>query len=147
CSTPSTGTTPAGTQPLSPRRSRLALAAGAGAALIALIALALLSVRRDPSYSLGRQQAITAEAGVEFDPALSPDGRTVAYAAGPSGKLRIFVRQADGRAVAVTPDTGPSQVRPIWSADGTRLFYKQGENLVLVPALGGSPRVMLHQPG
>ena len=62
--------------------------------------------------------------------ALSPDGRTVAYVAGPTGRKRIYVRQAEGKPVAVTPDTGPSQARPVWSVDGTKLMYAQGENLV-----------------
>ena len=49
---------------------------------------------------------VTGQPGLEIHPALSPDGKFVAYAAGPSGRLRIYVRQiAGGRTIAVADCT------------------------------------------
>lgn len=142
--TPSTGMTPAATAParaVARRRSRLLLSAGA-VVLLTLIAALILAVRRPPLFTLGRQSALTTETGLELDPAMSPDGRTIAYASGPSLRRRIYLRQMDGRAVLVTPDTGPSQLRPMWSPDGTKILFSQGPNLVLAPTFGGGARIL-----
>jgi len=101
----------------------------------------------------GRVTHLTREPGLEIDPALSPDGRAIAYAAGVPGDMRIYVRQIDGgRAIAVAELLVDNQRVPRWSPDGTRLIFQVGhaerENapgvspnaLYVVPAFGGVPR-------
>jgi Tol biopolymer transport system component/DNA-binding SARP family transcriptional activator len=91
--------------------------------------------------SLGVTRKVTLDAGLEVDPVLAPDGRTLAYAAGPEGSMRIFVRRLDGgRAVPVSGDVPGDHRRPRWSPDGARLVFQAGGGIWMVPALGGVPR-------
>ena len=70
-----------------------------------------------------------ADPGLEIDPAISPDGKTLAYVAGVAGHRRLYVRQIDGgRAIPLTElDLAPSQRRPDWSPDGTRIVFQAGD--------------------
>ena len=71
---------------------------------IALLAIAVLAaawyavraMRAAPSLAIGRITRVTSEPGLELDPALSPDGQTIAYAAGAAGRMRIYVRPLTG---------------------------------------------------
>ncbi|MCI0689868.1 MAG: serine/threonine-protein kinase, partial [Sporichthyaceae bacterium] len=127
------------------RRSRVALVAGVIGAALALGAVALLALRMSEPrrIELGRATQVTFDPGLEVDPALSPDGKFVAYAKGPPVRMRLFVRQVSGgQPVAVTPDSGPAQRQPQWAADGSRLLYEAGDSVYLVPAVGGVPRLV-----
>lgn len=140
---------PAGAAAAAPGRRRLALAAGlAGAAVaLALVAVLALRSRAEPAPSLGRRAAVTLDPGVELYPALSPDGKLVAYAGSRGGELKIFVRQvAGGAAVPLTEDLPGSHVAPAWSPDGTGIFFRSGRGVELVPALGGQPKLVLPAP-
>src|SRR5207247_3881940 len=92
--------------------------------------------------ALGKVTQITFEPGLEIEPAISPDGKLVAYAAGPLSTTRIYVLQPGGRPVALIADSGPPQRRPLWSPDGTRILFETDADLFLVPSLGGIPRLM-----
>ena len=135
-----------------PAAARWLLAGGiAGAGL--LLAVAMSGDRDeagDPvlrSLRVSDQQHVTNDEGLELDPAISPDGKQVAYAAGLEGAMRIFVRQRDGsRAVAVSSSLGGDHRRPRWSPDGTRLLFHAERGIWLVPALGGSPRLIVTAP-
>ena len=68
---------------------------------------------RRASCALGRITRVTGQPGLEIHPALSPDGKFVAYAAGPSGRLRIYVRQlSGGRTIAVADSTPATSTGP-----------------------------------
>ena len=96
---------------------------------------------RPGTLTAGRTVQITATPDLEVDAAISPDGRFVAYAGGPSNLLRIYVRSlANGRSVMVTPDSGPSQRWPRWLPDGSRLLFSARGAVFDVPALGGAAR-------
>jgi Tol biopolymer transport system component/tRNA A-37 threonylcarbamoyl transferase component Bud32 len=149
--TPTAGTTPAQTRPTpavapthaSPTRKR-AFWFAAGALVLAATAFATtMFPRSGPTFALGRAQPIAFEAALELEPTISPNGQHVAYSSGPLTRMRIYVRQQGSRAVPVTTDSGASQRRPVWSPDGTQLLFVQGNNLVVVPALGGQPRVVV----
>ncbi len=144
--TPDAGVPPTETR-LTPvaRRSRVALVAGVAGAAVALAAIALLALRGNqaPRIELGRATQVTFDPGLEVDPTLSPDGRLVAYGKGPQDRARLYVRQVSGgQPVAVTPDSGPSQRQPQWAPDASRLLYQAGDSVYLVPALGGTPRLV-----
>lgn len=134
------------------------VAALAVAPLLIGAAWLLMSTRAiAPPITIGRMTHVTREPGLELDPALSPDGRTLVYVAGPPGKRRAYVRQVDGgRPIALTePGIAESQRRPDWSADGTRIVFQAGGQglgvrpaartgtLYIVPALGGTPTRLL----
>ena len=69
---------------------------------------------------LGNVTQITFEPGLEIEPAISPDGKLVAYAAGPLSATRIYVRQAGGS--TLEDHTLNILVRLETRADGTRVF-------------------------
>ena len=94
-----------------------------------------------PIAGFGRATKVTWERGLEIEPAISPDGKYVAYAAGTPFVTRIFVRQvAGGRPIALTSEGVESQSGPSWSPDGARVLYRTGTGIYSAPATGGTPR-------
>ena len=125
---------------------------------VAAVAVALGTRGRTSGGSIraGRVTHLTRDPELELDPALSPDGRTIAYAAGPPGDMRIYVRQIDGgRPIAIAEGLKDHQRWPQWSPDGTRIVFQAGHSerendvhtrpngLYVVPALGGAPRPLV----
>ncbi|MEP7326995.1 MAG: protein kinase [Gemmatimonadota bacterium] len=139
---------PAGTRSAGapPRLSRTVLGLGVVVALTAIGTLVLVyrRPRAAPAITIGRTTQVTREAGLEVDPALSPDGSLVAYAAGPPAHMQIFVRQVGGgRTIALTTDSAQSYRWPRWSPDGSQIAYQGGAGIAVVPALGGQPRLVV----
>jgi len=133
------------------RSSRTALAAGL-IAVVLLVAFALLrpaTQSTQETFRLGQRIQVTRETTLEVDPALSPDGKLVAYAAGTLGQdFKVFVRQVDGGSpIAVAPALESSQRFPAWSPDGTRLLFRSRRGIEVGPALGGVTRVLTPLPG
>ena len=122
-------------------------------ALIGLLALcalagAMLLIRslgqRDSILTIGETVQVTRDPGLEVDPALSPDGGLVAYAAGPPTRMQVFVRQvAGGRTIALTSDSSQGYRWPRWSPDGSQIAYQGNAGIAVVPALGGQPRLVV----
>ncbi len=96
-----------------------------------------------PQLELGTRTQVTLDPGLELDPALSPDGKLVAYVAGPPGGTRLFVRQmgSGGTAVAVAKDAVARA--PRWSPDGSRIMFTSARGLEVVPYLGGAASLLL----
>ncbi len=124
------------------------LAAGLGALVLALAAASTASFAtkrqyesRSPIAALGSAKKVTWELGLEIQPALSPDGKYVAYAAGTTMRTQIYVRQvAGGRAVKLTDDSARVETNPQWSTDGSRILFLSGDGVFSAPSSGGSAR-------
>jgi Tol biopolymer transport system component len=92
---------------------------------------------------------VTSDAGLTAYPALSRDGRMLAYASDRAGGImNIWVRQVGvGDAVRIT--TGPvDDTEPSFSPDGTMIAFRSerdGGGIYIVPALGGAERRMADQ--
>ena len=88
----------------------------------------------------GRDAALVATPAGEFHPALSPDGRWLAYVSTASGRHRVVVKPfaAPGPIVPVTDD---GHVEPIWSPDGRTLYYRpeDGRKIFAVSFEAGAP--------
>ncbi len=145
--TPSGGTTATGMRLASARAAR---APWLGRAVVAAGVLVVLGVGgvvllrgRPPVLELGHRTQVTLDPGLEIDPSLSPDGKLVAFVAGPPGDTRLFVRQVDGGArVEVVPEPG-GQRSPFWTPDGKRILFQSARGIAIVPALGGTPRLLV----
>jgi serine/threonine-protein kinase len=138
---PDGGRAPARRAPLSP--AVLGLAALGVVAVGAVAVLLVRTPKADPTVTIGRTTQVTREPGLEVDPALSPDGTALAYAAGPTNAMQIYVRQiSGGRPVALTSDSTDNFRWPRWSPDGTRIAYQSNGGIYIVPALGGAPRLV-----
>jgi len=115
------------------------------AAVVAVAVLAFGAWRllraRPPSFALGRSEQLTADPGLEIQPALSPDGRVVAYAAGNNVRMRIFIRPVGGgRTLPLTDDSTAIEAQPRWSPDGTSLLFLARGGVSVASALGGASR-------
>jgi serine/threonine-protein kinase len=69
---------------------------------------------------------VAADSGViNRNPAISPDGKWIAYESDESGTFQVYVRPfpGPGPRYAVTVDGGES---PVWSPDGRKLYYVNG---------------------
>jgi serine/threonine-protein kinase len=127
----------------STRRSRLGLAAVALVALAVGAGLGALfaSRRGDSRPTFGTAFKVTYEPSMEVHPALSPDGRFLAYAGGNPHQTRVYVRQVSGgRPTLLTGDSTAQEVSPSWSPDGTRILFASPRGLFSVSASGGVPR-------
>ena len=102
-----------------------------------------------PIGGFGHSTKVTWDPGLEISPALSPDGKYVAYAAGNSSTTRIFVRQVTGgRQIPLTSGQNETQSEPTWSPDGARVLYRTRGGIFSAPATGGLPRTeYLARPG
>ncbi len=118
----------------------------AAMALAAIVVLGrnLLVGSGDIPFSTGAAHQITNNAGIEITPALSPDGKLLAYAGGSPWVTRIYVRQvAGGEPVEVASSLPGNQRAPTWSPDGSQLLFVTEDGIHVVPALGGAPRLIV----
>jgi serine/threonine-protein kinase len=123
-------------------RRGVRLAAAWGLAVV-LVAAGLLASRRGAApIQLGSRTQITLDPGLELDPALSADGKLVAYS-GLHGAL--MVRQVEGGGVPVQIVRGADAAGrwPAWLPDGQRLIFVSRRGIESVPALGGQPRLLV----
>jgi Tol biopolymer transport system component len=141
--TPSGETTPT-TAPVAAaepgnRRWLLPVAVGALVVVTGLLGYQWMS-RSKAQLEIIRTDPVTNSPGLEVLPAISPDGKFIAYLAGPSTNLRLFVRQVGGGQVIPIATEYPVATRPAWSPDGLTLLVSQGLTLMAFPALGGPGR-------
>jgi serine/threonine protein kinase/WD40 repeat protein len=126
----------------------VALAAGA---IGWMLRPTLMTAPSSPSVQI---QRLTDLVGLEEAPAISPDGRTVAFVAVAGGHRQIWVRLiAGGAPLALTRDE-IDHYGPRWSPDSSSLIYfttgaQPGEPGTIweVPALGGAPRRLVEALG
>jgi Tol biopolymer transport system component len=79
----------------------------------------------------------------ELYPAVSPDGRWLAYVSNQSGRNEVYARPLDGRGaqVQVSLDGG---IEPLWGPDGRELFYRGGRETapqLIAASLATSPEL------
>jgi Tol biopolymer transport system component len=99
-------------------------------------------------------QRLTDLVGVNESPALSPDGRMVAFVAPVDGRQQIWIRMLSGGApLRVTHDEGVHEF-PRWTTDGGSIVYyarpaiaSDSGMLCEVPVLGGPPRPLAPSSG
>ncbi len=129
-----------------PGRRRAAIVLGA----LGLVALVLVGVRvvargAPQTVALGRRSQVTLEPGLQLDPAISPDGKLLAYA---DARGALTVQQADGgEPVRVVRDGDGRGRWPAWLPDGQRLIFVAAAGIELVPALGGTARLLVAGSG
>ena len=120
---------------------RAVMLVGAGALLAGILAGAFLVGHATDRPEFGAAIKVTYESTLELQPALSPDGRFLAYTAGDAVRSFVYVRPVEGgRSTRLTDESSANEVAPSWSPDGSRILYASPRGLFSVSASGGYPR-------
>jgi Tol biopolymer transport system component len=86
---------------------------------------------------------VTSDTGLTIDPALSPDGKYLAYASDRAGgPLNLWMQQADGSEPVRVTNGVVDDAEPAFSPDGTHIAFsskRDGGGIFVIPALGGTP--------
>jgi Tol biopolymer transport system component len=138
------------TAPAAQRRRRGINWAAALAMGLALGGIAVwLLVRAQNHYATyGPVKPLTTYSGNESEPALSPDGKQIAFAwDGPNqDNYDIYVQMVEsGAALRLTTDPAPDHA-PAFSPDGQRLSFLREDAIYLISALGGVERKLVQFP-
>jgi eukaryotic-like serine/threonine-protein kinase len=95
-------------------------------------------------------QRLTDEVGINETPAISPDGKMVAFVATVSGRQQVWIRLMTGGAPLQVTRDDANHLHPRWSPDSSSLIYYMppdilGQEGMLweISALGGLPRPII----
>lgn len=129
------------------RRTRWKWAGGASLMAVILASLGWNDWHRNrPAPGPSEWVRLTDFADSVTSPAISPDGRMLAFLRGPGTFTttgQIYVKMLpDGEAVQVTHDS-QLKMGPVFSPDGSRIAYTVPWDTWEVPVLGGEPRLWL----
>ena len=84
-----------------------------------------------------RAEPVLATPFDEYSAMLSPEERWLAYVSDESGRYEVYVRSwPEGASRALVSTHGGTD--PVWSSDGTELFYRNGEAMMAVPVESGT---------
>ena len=131
-----------------PRRRRRVIPWAIVALVVVILAaasVALWLMRRPKPLGAPVLMQLTTDTGLTTDPALSPDGKLLAYASDRSGEgnLDIWVRQIGGGEPIRLTQAPVDEREPTFSPDGTMIAFRserEGGGIYVVSALGGPPR-------
>jgi serine/threonine-protein kinase len=101
----------------------------------------VLSLEGEPTA-----RPLMAESYYERDPAISPDGRWIAYTSNESGRLEIYVRpfpNVDDGKWLISTRGGES---PIWAPDGRELYYDTYPDQMMVVTIETKPAFSAGNP-
>jgi serine/threonine protein kinase len=135
--------------PDSIRRRQRSVAIACTVAVLALIAGATLFFRRSiagtEERSSMRFSLVTNFAGVEAQPSLSPDARSVAFVSNRDGQWDLYVGLVTGGGLVRLTNDAHVEARPRWSPDGTKLLFSRLnesglQDIWVTPAFPGTPR-------
>ncbi len=126
-----------------PAKKRIGIVVAASAAVVLALLLVVVWPRQGKQSANNELVELTDGNGLTADPAISADGKLIAYASdrGSLGNLNIWIQQLGpgGSAVQLTHDDLDAD-GPTFSPDGTKIAFrskKDGGGIYLIPVIGG----------
>jgi Tol biopolymer transport system component/tRNA A-37 threonylcarbamoyl transferase component Bud32 len=116
------------------------------AALVVLAAagvVAWLMLKPASGPAMVQPERITFESGGAFNPAISPDGKLIAYSSERNGNMDIYVRQLGGQQTIRRTEHPAPDWFPCFSPDGSKIAFfsdRDGGGLYITEALAGAER-------
>ena len=85
----------------------------------------------------GEPRALVQSKFTETSPAISPDGRWLAYVSDESARLQVYVQPfpGSGERSAVSTEGGSE---PVWARNGRELFFRNGDQMMVADVGSGS---------
>jgi Tol biopolymer transport system component len=129
------------------KRTGFWIGLAAGAVIVAVAAVYILRSGPSPSANLAPSfrtsiARITDRGGVEMDPSVSPDGRTVVYNVLDGGDWDILLQRIEGgNVINLTADSDADDGWAAFSPDGERIAFnsdRDGDGIYLMGAMGGA---------
>lgn len=78
-----------------------------------------------PDWSRATHLQLTDQAGTEFFPSLSPDGKSFVYASNQSGNFDLYLQRVGGKNLTnLTKDSSADETQPAFSPDGERIAFR-----------------------
>jgi Tol biopolymer transport system component len=94
---------------------------------------------------------LTNDAGIDEEPAWSPDGTKIAFISNRTGYFSIYIMNADGSNPVRKTSGENFPEAPSWSPDGTKILYSTlsngSANLHVIDVTGGSSSLLFSAPG
>jgi len=133
------------------RKSRLVWALAGSAVLIAAAGFGLWLLR-PAHHTAPKTVPLTSYPGQQRDPAISPDGKQVAFAwdGEQGGNFDIYVKLVDAGAPLRLTSNPANESAPAWSPDARYIAFRRDftdhAEIWMVPALGGAERKLGESP-
>jgi eukaryotic-like serine/threonine-protein kinase len=105
-----------------------------------------LRERRSPAEPAAIPVRLTLEAGSADYPAISTDGKLMAFASDRLGNFDIYVQQIGGKNPIRITNSPFDEIEPTFTPDATQILYysKQDQGgIYVVPTFGGDPRLLV----
>jgi dipeptidyl aminopeptidase/acylaminoacyl peptidase len=95
----------------------------------------------------GEPQRLTRDVGADFHPALSPDGKKMAWVAERSGSEEVWVKDLQTGEESAITFSRTKKWLPRFSPDGTKVSFGADNQIHVVPSVGGVPEVVCQACG